>query len=77
MSKELIEYIARSLVNHPDDVSVEERPDEKGSVLELHVANDDLGRVIGKNGRTAKSIRAVLSAASTKAGKQTLLKIVE
>lgn len=77
MSKELIEYIARSLVNHPDDVRVEEKADDRGSILELHVANDDLGRVIGKNGRTAKSIRAVLSAASTKAGKQTLLKIVE
>ena len=77
MFKDLIEYMAKSLVNNPDDVRVEETEDAKGSILELHVAQEDLGKVIGKNGRTAKSMRALLSAASTRAGKQSLLKIVE
>lgn len=77
MSKELVEYIARELVDNPDDVMVNEREDDRGSVLELHVAQEDLGKVIGKGGRTAKSIRAILSAASTRAGTQTLLKIIE
>ncbi|MBE9503183.1 MAG: KH domain-containing protein [Proteobacteria bacterium] len=77
MFKDLIEYMAKSLVNNPDEVRIEETEDAKGSILELHVAQEDLGKVIGKNGRTAKSMRAILSAASTRAGKQSLLKIVE
>ena len=77
MFKDLVEYIAKALVNNPEDVRVEETQDARGSVLELYVAHDDLGKIIGKNGRTAKSIRAILSAASTRAGKQSLLKIVD
>ena len=77
MFKSLVEYIAKELVNNPDDVRIEETLDAKGSILKLHVAHSDLGKIIGKNGRTAKSLRAILSAASTKAGKHSLLKIVE
>lgn len=77
MFKDLVEYMAKALVNRPDDVRVDETEDAKGSVLELHVAHDDLGKVIGKHGRTAKSMRAILSVASTRAGKQSLLKIAE
>jgi len=77
MFKNLVEYMAKSLVNKPEDVRVEETEDARGSVLELHVAHDDLGKVIGKNGRTARSMRAILSVASTRAGKQSLLKITE
>ena len=77
MFKDLIEYMAKSLVDNPDEVRVEETEDAKDSILKLHVAQEDMGKVIGKNGRTAKSMRALLSAASTMAGKQSLLKIVE
>lgn len=77
MLKELVEHIAKSLADHPEQVRVEEVPDERGSVLELHVAESDMGRVIGKKGKTAQAIRAVLSAASTRAEKQTLLRIIE
>ena len=77
MFKNLVEYMAKSLVDSPEEVNVEETEDAKGSVLKLHVAREDMGKVIGKNGRTAKSMRALLSAASTMAGKQSLLKIVD
>ncbi len=77
MLKDLVEYVAKSLVDTPDEVRVEEVEDDKGSILKLYVAQEDLGKVIGRNGKTAKSIRAILSAASTKAGTQTLLKIME
>jgi len=77
MLKDLVEYVAKSLVDAPDEVRVEEVQDDKGSILKLYVAQEDLGKIIGRNGRTAKSIRAILSAASTKAGTQTLLKIME
>ena len=77
MLKDLVEYVAKSLVDMPDEVRVEEVEDDKGSILKLYVAQTDLGKIIGRNGKTAKSIRAILSAASTKAGTQTLLKIME
>lgn len=77
MLKDLVEYVAKSLVDMPNDVRVEEVEDDKGSILKLYVAQTDLGKIIGRNGKTAKSIRAILSAASTKAGTQTLLKIME
>ncbi len=77
MLKDLVEYVAKSLVDMPDEVRVEEVQDDKGSILKLYVAQTDLGKIIGRNGKTAKSIRAILSAASTKAGTQTLLKIME
>jgi len=77
MSKELVEYIAKSLVDNPSEVVVEEVKDDRGSVLNLKVAGGDLGRIIGRNGKTAKAIRALLSVASTKSGSHTLLKILE
>ena len=77
MLKDLVEYVAKALVDMPDEVRVEEVEDDKGSILKLYVAQTDLGKIIGRNGKTAKSIRAILSAASTKAGTQTLLKIME
>ena len=75
--KELIEFVAKSLVDHPDQVEVKEVEGEQTTVLELKVAQDDLGKVIGKQGRTAKALRTILSAASTKARKRTVLEILE
>jgi predicted RNA-binding protein YlqC (UPF0109 family) len=75
--KELIEYIAKALVDHPDQVKVAEIVGEKTSVIELAVAKEDLGKVIGKQGRTAKAIRTLLTAASTKLRKRSVLEIVE
>ena len=75
--KELIEYIARSLVDNPDDVKVQEVEGEKTTVYELRVGEGDLGKVIGKRGRTARSIRTLLNAAATKAGKRAVLEILE
>ncbi|HHD12129.1 MAG TPA: KH domain-containing protein [Deltaproteobacteria bacterium] len=77
MMKELIEYIAKALVDHPDQVRVSEIEGEKTSVIELAVAKEDLGKVIGKQGRTAKAIRTILTAASTKLNKRSVLEIVE
>lgn len=77
MSKELVEYIAKSLVDHPDEVGVDKVDDELGYVLKLSVAESDLGKIIGKGGRTAKSIRSILSVASAKSGDRILLKIME
>ena len=74
--KGLIEFIARSLVDKPDDVAVTEIPGERATIYELRVAPDDLGKIIGKNGRTARSMRIILSTASTKAGgKRAVLEI--
>ena len=75
--KNLIEFIAKSLVDHPEDVQVNEVEGEQTTVLELKVAQDDLGKVIGKQGRTARALRTILSAASTKAKKRTVLEILE
>ncbi len=75
--KELIKYIAEALVDHPDQVSVEEVEGNQTSVLELKVAKDDLGKVIGKQGRTARAMRTILSAASAKIKKRTVLEIIE
>ena len=77
MLKELIEYIARALVDNPDQVKVSEIEGEKTSVIELSVAKEDLGKVIGKQGRTARAMRTILSAASTKAKKRAVLEIIE
>lgn len=77
MLKELVEYIARSLVDKPEDVRVTEVEGEQTSVLELKVAKEDLGKVIGKQGRTARAMRTILSAASTKARKRSVLEILE
>ena len=75
--KDLIEYLARALVDHPDEVSVAEIAGEQTVVLELKVAKDDLGKVIGKQGRTVKAMRALLSAASAKLRKRADLEILE
>lgn len=75
--KALIEYIAQSLVDSPDLVVVSEILGEQTSVIELRVAKEDLGKVIGKQGRTAKAMRTILSAASTKVRKRAVLEIIE
>ena len=75
--KELVQYLARSLVNNPDAVEVKETQGESASVLELKVAKEDLGRIIGKQGRTAKSIRTIMNAAASKANRKVVLEIVE
>ena len=75
--KELVEYLARSLVDNPDAVVVTEVEGEQTSVLELKVAKEDLGKVIGKQGRTARAMRTILSAASTKETKRCGLEILE
>lgn len=75
--KELIVYIAQALVDDPDQVEVSEVCGEQTSVLELKVAKDDLGKVIGKQGRTARAMRTILSAVSTKVRKRAVLEIIE
>lgn len=75
--KELVKYIAQALVDNPDDVAVSEVEGEQTSVIELRVAKEDLGKIIGKHGRTAQSIRTILSAASAKNRKRAVLEIVE
>ncbi len=75
--KELIEYIAKSLVDHPDLVSVKEIPGEKTVIYELKVGEGDLGKIIGREGRTAKAIRTIIAAAAMKKGKRAVLEIIE
>jgi len=75
--KQLIEDIAKGLVDAPDDVAVNILEGEQSTVLELKVAPCDLGKVIGKQGRTARSMRTILNAASTKLQKRSVLEIVE
>ena len=75
--KELIKYIAQALVDSPDQVSVTEIEGNQTSVLELKVAKEDLGKVIGKQGRTARAMRTILSAASAKVKKRSVLEIIE
>ncbi len=77
MMKDLIEYIAKSLVDNPDQVEVSEIEGEQTSVIELKVAKEDLGKVIGKQGRTARAMRTILGASSTKAKKRAVLEIIE
>jgi predicted RNA-binding protein YlqC (UPF0109 family) len=77
MEKDLVEYIAKSLVDDPASVSVNVVEGEKSTILELRVAADDIGKVIGKHGRIAKSIRTVLQAATAKSGKHTVLEILD
>ncbi len=75
--KELIEYIAKALVDNPDEVKVTEVEGEVTSVIELRVAKSDLGKVIGKEGRTARAMRTLLTASSTKLRKRAVLEIIE
>ena len=75
--KELVDYIARQLVDQPDRVQVMQIEGEKTTVIELRVAPEDLGKVIGKQGRTAKAIRTILNAAATRERKRAVLEILE
>ena len=75
--KDLIKYIAQALVDHPEQVSVSEVEGNQTAVLELKVTKEDLGKVIGKQGRTARAMRTILSAASAKIKKHTVLEILE
>jgi predicted RNA-binding protein YlqC (UPF0109 family) len=75
--KDLIAYIAKALVDKPEEVAVTEIAGEQTSVIELKVAKEDLGKVIGKQGRTARAMRTILSAASTKINKRSVLEIIE
>lgn len=75
--KQLIEYIAQALVDHPEQVEVKEIAGEKTLIYELRVGQGDIGKVIGKEGRTAKAIRAIITAAAMKIGKRAQLEILE
>lgn len=75
--KDLIKFMAQALVDHPEQVEVSEVAGEQTSVIELRVAKEDLGKVIGKQGRTAKAMRTILSAASAKLHKRTVMEIIE
>lgn len=77
MLRDLIELMAKALVDDPDSVEVFEIEGEQTSVIELKVAKEDLGKVIGKQGRTARAMRTILSAASTKLRKRSVLEIIE
>ncbi len=72
----LVETIAKALVENPDRVIVTEQPDQQGSILQLQVAGDDMGKVIGKQGRIAKALRTVVKAAATKQKKKVIVEIV-
>ncbi len=75
--KELLENIARLLVDNPDEVSVNEIEGEKSLILELKVANEDMGKVIGKQGRIAKAIRTVMKAAAVRSNKRVVVEIIQ
>ena len=75
--KDLVERMAKALVDKPEDVSVNEIDGEKTTVYELRVATSDLGKVIGKQGKTARAMRTILSASGTKVGKRCVLEILE
>ena len=75
--KELVDVIARSLVDKPDEVNVTEREDDNAIVVELRVAQSDMGKVIGKQGRIAKALRTVVKAASSKETKKVIVDIVD
>lgn len=77
MEKELVEFMVKSLVDRPEEVTVNVVEGEKSKVLELHVAEEDIGKVIGKQGRIAKAIRTILSASATKGGKRAVLEILD
>ena len=73
--QELLTYVAQSLVDHPDQVSVQETEGPEAVILELHVADEDMGKVIGKQGRIAKAIRAVIKAATARNSKPVFVEI--
>lgn len=75
--KELVQFLAKSLVNNPDAVEITESENDGAAVIELKVAKEDLGRIIGRQGRTAKSIRTLLNAAASRDNRRVVLEIVE
>ena len=75
--KDLVLYLAKSLVNHPDKVEVKEIQGDTSAIIELRVAKEDLGRIIGKQGRTAKSLRTIINAAASRSNRKIVLEIVE
>ena len=75
--KELVQYLAKSLVSNPDAVEIMESDEDGAAVLQLTVAKEDLGRIIGRQGRTAKSIRTLLNAAASRDNRRVILEIVE
>jgi len=76
--KDLIEFLARALVDHPDDVSVESFEEDDGTIVyEVRVAEDDVGKVIGRNGRTVNAVRAVVRAAAMREGRRVLVDVVD
>ncbi|NLZ27661.1 MAG: KH domain-containing protein [Firmicutes bacterium] len=75
--KELVEYIAKSLVDYPEQVDVQQVEGERSIILELRVAQEDMGKVIGKQGRIAKAIRIVVGAAAIKENKRVMVEIIE
>jgi uncharacterized protein len=77
VEKELVDYVARALVDDPEDVEVNLIEGEKSTILELRVSQNDIGKVIGKHGRIAKAMRTILSAAATKTGKRVVLEILD
>ena len=74
--KQIVEVIAKSLVDHPEQVVGEEKQEERATVYELHVASDDMGKVIGKQGRIAKAMRTVVKAAATRENKKVTVEII-
>ncbi len=77
MEKDLVEYIAKTLVDDPGSVVVNVIEGEKSTILELKVSDGDIGKVIGKHGRIAKAIRTLISASSTRSGKRVVLEILD
>jgi len=77
VEKDLVEYIAKSLVDQPDEVLVNVVEGEQSTILELRVASDDVGKVIGKQGRIANAVRVILSASAAKSGKHVQLEILD
>lgn len=77
MVKELVELIAKALVDYPDQVDVQQVEGEHSVILELRVASDDMGKVIGKQGRIAKAIRTVVNAAAIKEKKRVMVEIIQ
>ena len=75
--KELVEVITKALVDHPDEVVVTEKQEEKATVVEVHVAESDMGKVIGKQGRIAKAIRSVVKAAAAKEDRKVIVDIAD
>lgn len=75
--KELLQYMAKNLVDNPDEVTVVEQTDEDGKVLELHVAEGDMGKVIGRQGRIAKEIRTIIKTVAQRTGEKVTVEIVE